>query len=245
MYGSLDGSSGPAIEDGIAPETFFDGDAIDELIASLDQPDDLTLHPSNVDTGDHIQSLLTGANEFVNNTDSLGVTTDAFHHETKIQKDDSIKLPTHNDDDNSSSDEEEDEAEAARYLESILNEVSVQHLDNPQKQDPPSQESDPQSHDDNNSKDENVDDALLQKFTALSLPSVPADLPGTKKERTEEKIQTEFCCVCYDTATTKCLDCDGNHFFCVRCWKEMHIGEEAVWGDQLHKSVKYEPSNKR
>jgi hypothetical protein len=205
----------------------------------------LTLQPSNVGADDKVRSLLTDANEFVKDTGGNEFTKDA-HHETKFQKDDSIKLPTQNDDDNSdnsSSDEEKDEAEAARYIESILDEINVQHLSNPQKQDLPSQEPEPNSPDNNNKDD---DDALSQQFAALSLPSVPADLPGTKKSHAEERrIQTEFCCVCYDTATTKCLDCEGNQFFCVRCWKEMHVGEEAVWADQPHKSVKYEPSYKR
>lgn len=243
LYGSLDGSSGAAIEGeegGIAPETLFDGGAIDDLIASLDQPHDLTLQPSSISAGDQVQSLLTDANEFVKDTSGPGFTTDVLRHETKIQKDDSIKLHTHNDDDNSSSDEGKDEAEAARYVESILNEVSVQHLDNPQNHDLPTQEP-PEPHD-NNKDDENVDDALSQRLTALSLPSILADLPGNKKERDDdERIQAEFCCVCYDTATTKCLDCEGNQFFCVRCWKEMHVGEEAIWADQPHKSVKYDP----
>jgi hypothetical protein len=248
LYGSLDGASGNFTEEeeGIAPETLFDGDAIDDLIASLDQPHDLTLQPSNDGADYQVRSLLTDANEFVKDTGGNGFTKDVFHHENKIQNDDCIKFPTQNDDDNSSSDEEKDEAEAERYLESILDELNVQHLSNRQKQDLPSQEPEPHSPDNNNKKDDqNVDDALSQKFADLSLPSVPADLPGTKKDRAEERrIQTEFCCVCYDTVTTKCLDCEGNQFFCARCWKEMHIGEEAVWADQPHKSVKYEPSSK-
>ncbi|CRG92200.1 hypothetical protein PISL3812_09256 [Talaromyces islandicus] len=244
LYGSFEGSSGAAIEEGIAAETLFDGDAIDDLIASLDQPHDLTLQPSNVDTGDQVQSLLTDANEFVKRADDLGSTADTLQHGTKSQKDDSIKAPSHTDD-NSSSDEEEDEAEAERYLESVLREVNGKNVCIQQFEDLPGQQSEPHSHDRDHNKDENVADELSQGLAALSLPSVPEDLPGTKKERAEEEFQTEFCCVCYDTATTKCLDCEGNQFFCVRCWKEMHLGEEAIWADRIHNSVKYEPPSKR
>lgn len=190
--------SGADVEGG----TLFDGDAIDDLIASL--------HPHNPppnhgDSG-NVQSLLADANEFVKHAGKPEFTT-----ENKTQKDDSATVSTHEDDEEDSSSDEKDEAEAAKYIERALNE-----LGNSQG---PAEPHDP-----------DVDDALQQ-----SLPSVPTDLPTTKNQHNE--IQHEFCCVCYDTATTKCLDCDGNQFFCVRCWKEMH----EYWTDQPHKSVKYEP----
>jgi hypothetical protein len=88
---------------------------------------------------------------------------------------------------------------------------------------------------------ENDDDVdLSTRLAELSLPSVLAEFPGESKESSiaGDDLACDCCCICYDNATTKCLDCDGAQLFCVRCWWEMHIDCSA---ERQHRRVKCNP----
>ncbi|KAH8701146.1 hypothetical protein BGW36DRAFT_425940 [Talaromyces proteolyticus] len=233
IFGYIDDPSSKALEEeALAPESLFDGDAIEELLASIEQRDDLTLRSQN--NTNQVQSLLTGASDFVKDSKTIGFTADKPILESRAGTHDSGDSLACNE--NSSSDEEEDDIEAARYVKEALDEVNVPSHDDFQGLDglePLTQGSGSPSNQDTN------DDALSYQLTALFLPSVPKDLPVSNKKPPDASLPPQCCCICYDTATTTCLDCEGELLYCVSCWKEMHEDDEDA---QPHRHIKFKPS---
>lgn len=82
---------------------------------------------------------------------------------------------------------------------------------------------------------------------SLGLPSAPTFKPVDKptktvmKKFTDEEID-EWCIICQDDATVKCMGCDGD-LYCVRCWKEGHMGPDVGLEEKRHKWVKYRKAN--
>lgn len=73
----------------------------------------------------------------------------------------------------------------------------------------------------------------------LNFPSTPTFNPADKptknvmKKYTDEEID-EWCIICQDDATIKCVGCDGD-LYCVRCWKEGHVGPEVGLVERGHR----------
>ena len=80
---------------------------------------------------------------------------------------------------------------------------------------------------------------------SLSLPSVPSSRPHAAdkpvKRLTSRTGYTDddvdgWCTVCLEDAALRCLGCDDDPY-CVRCWREMHVGPAAAFDDRSHKAV--------
>ena len=87
---------------------------------------------------------------------------------------------------------------------------------------------------------------------SLSLPSVPSSHPraGEKavKRLTSRTAYTDddvdgWCTVCLEDAALRCLGCDDDPY-CVRCWREMHVGRAAAFDDRSHKAVYFHRDKK-
>lgn len=269
VTGKLDDFTTSALlaeDDIIAPESLLDGDAIEDLLASLDnnqqqqQLDLVAQLPTNTEqqreeARDKEKGLLSGAYEFIQQSSSTGPGAEAntsSHADLRRNEDIAEFLRSDNEDNEPSSDEEQDEAAATKYVEDLLKEIETN---------PPSEESpiEPQrkekefsagaislpsnnNSNKNNEEEEDDDDNLSTRLAALSLPSVPSDQPASRIEARADSSYPECCCICYDTATVKCTDCEGNQLFCVRCWWEMHMADGSDGAESRHKAIKYEPS---
>jgi len=81
----------------------------------------------------------------------------------------------------------------------------------------------------------------------FDLPSAPTAAPRRKSttrsinpklpQYSEKEIET-WCVICNDDATVSCLGCEGD-LYCVKCWKEGHMGKEAGFDERSHRWVKY------
>lgn len=85
---------------------------------------------------------------------------------------------------------------------------------------------------------------------SLDLPSVPTSRPAKAAPKRLESRTTytdddidSWCTVCLADATLLCLGCadpdegkEGDPY-CVRCWREMHVGPAAAFDDRDHKAV--------
>lgn len=258
-FDDLTTSSLHADDDIMAPEAILDGDAIEDLLASLGD-NNIDHQISANSTGyfpvdhegedkHHTQELVSNAYGFIKQTTSPSIGadegTDTSSHAVRLRRSKKKEdipdfLRSDNEEDESSSDEEEDEAEAAKYVEDLLKDLQA----NPPKESPADHEEGASDENNDNSKgnrDEDNDDDLSNRLAALSLPSVPNDQPTSNRSayNRKENESPECCCICYDNAKLKCMDCEGNQLFCVRCWWEMH-GD--LGGSEGHKAVKYEVS---
>ncbi|OKL56869.1 hypothetical protein UA08_07836 [Talaromyces atroroseus] len=228
-----------AEDDVIAPESLLDGDAIEDLLASLDdtQGPDLGVQlPTHTreEQGQkrgNTKDLLSGANEFIQHSSS---STGAGAEVKNPTREKAIPdfLQDREDNEQSSSDDEKDEVEAAKYVEDLLNELSA----NPPSESPPEAVETTTSEGINSNENNKDDDTLSTRLAALSLPSVPSDQPRKRNKR--ENAYPECCCICYDKPAVKCTDCEGDQLFCVRCWWEMHMDDGA---ESRHKAIKYNP----
>lgn len=92
--------------------------------------------------------------------------------------------------------------------------------------------------------------AALQNHTtdALGLPSAPSNAPASPPRRGPAKPAAEpttACAICYDDATVLCRGCEDNFedaeeaLYCVRCWKEGHLGADAGAEERLHEWIKF------
>ncbi|KXJ91407.1 hypothetical protein Micbo1qcDRAFT_233913 [Microdochium bolleyi] len=64
-----------------------------------------------------------------------------------------------------------------------------------------------------------------------------------------DEDQASWCTVCLEDATVRCLGCrdDGTgvgDVYCARCWREMHVGEQAGYDERGHRCEKYERDRK-
>jgi hypothetical protein len=229
-------------DDILAPESLLDGDAIEDLLASLDstQRPGLDAQPATL-TGqeqeqkrDNTEDLLGGAYEFIQQSSSTGAGAEVDTNPDNSRKEGIPDFMRDEDEGQESSDEEKDDAEAAKYVEDLLKELS----ENPPSESPIEAEETITSERDN--KD---DDSLSTRLAALSLPSVPSDQPGTATQTAKrENTSPECCCICYDTVAVKCTDCEGDQLFCLRCWWEMHMADGSDMAEAQHKAIKYSPS---
>ena len=92
---------------------------------------------------------------------------------------------------------------------------------------------------------------------SLDLPSVPTSKPAKAPKRLESRTTytdddvDSWCTVCLADATLLCLGCadtdegkEGDPY-CVRCWREMHVGPAAAFDDRDHKAVQLTRAPKR
>jgi hypothetical protein len=224
--------------DTLSQSLFEDGDAIESLISSLESPENLnsTLNSDKVDT----QSIMKQARDFTSRQHITPAGVESPEEsERRLEPASDFK----NSDDDITSDEDADEEEAAKYVERLLEQLDSdtqnEHRDSADLQNvnSPSQNPDQTPR----SSTTNDEDDLSSRLTALNLPSDPSDLPGSKKTLRKDNDVPDCCCICYDNATTKCLDCEGDQLFCVRCWWEMHTSDGTDAGDHQHRTVKYQP----
>lgn len=86
---------------------------------------------------------------------------------------------------------------------------------------------------------------------SLSLPSVPTSRPfgkpikrlETTTKYTDDDVDS-WCTVCLEDATLRCLGCD-NDVYCMRCWREMHVGPAAAFDDRSHRAVQFTRDRKK
>lgn len=261
--------SGVGCEPDTPPGSLFEnGDAIEDLLSSLDYRDSLP-EISGIDDAAS-WGILSDASRAVNRPEASGIglgrgSVDSQFMSTPDQGDFNYET---------ASNEESDDVKAAKYVENILKQIDMEdchksplsstsqetkaslkrnlsfsktsrptpeanavgspHVDNPRRT-LASSTRQCQRNDDG-------DDDLSTRLAALDLPSVPAELPGTTKtlRTTGDDKVPDCCCICYDNATTKCLDCDGAQLFCVRCWWVMHMDESTDKAERQHRAVKYE-----
>ena len=84
---------------------------------------------------------------------------------------------------------------------------------------------------------------------SLALPSVPSSAPDNVKRLTSKTNYTDadmekWCIVCLEDATVRCVGCDDDHY-CLRCWKEMHIGPRAGYDERSHVAVEFGKKSKK
>ena len=89
--------------------------------------------------------------------------------------------------------------------------------------------------------------------SALNLPTVPNSKPAKEPRRlksrtgyTDDDVDS-WCTVCLEDATLRCIGCLDEQSgmgepYCMRCWREMHIGPSAGFEERSHKAVVF---NKR
>ncbi|KAH7313573.1 hypothetical protein B0I35DRAFT_275885 [Stachybotrys elegans] len=93
--------------------------------------------------------------------------------------------------------------------------------------------------------------ALRASSSSPSLPSVPTSKPSGKPVNrltsrtnyTDDDVDS-WCTVCLEDATLRCLGCDGDPY-CVRCWREMHVGPAAAFDDRSHKAMQFNRDTKK
>ncbi|EPS41006.1 hypothetical protein H072_5126 [Dactylellina haptotyla CBS 200.50] len=108
--------------------------------------------------------------------------------------------------------------------------------------------------------DVDVDEELRKRFAALEglslppapttlpissagLPSTPSSKPGTKKtpaQKVDDLLDDieNWCCICNEDATVKCLGCDGD-LYCTECFNEGHRDKDAPMDMKKHKALAY------
>lgn len=232
-----------AEDDIIAPDALLDGDTIEDLLASLGDRNNQMLE----DTGEQLEDklgydesetrdLLGNAYGFIKRTSTTESKVETSpQSDSRKEKEDDIPeflkdIDSSDGESGESDSEEKEEAEAVKYVENLLKEIA----ENPPPASPTEDSSTPTPRYDVDGDEEN----LSSRLAALSLPSAPNTQPGDRPKRQNDETP-DCCCICYDTAKLKCLGCEEDQLFCVRCWWEMHMdGEE----DSGHKAVKYEGS---
>lgn len=88
--------------------------------------------------------------------------------------------------------------------------------------------------------------ALRAPSEEVSLPDVPLNKPAKGPKRLESRTNytdddvDSWCTVCLADATLLCLGCEKKgEPYCVRCWREMHVGPAAAFDDRSHKAVQF------
>lgn len=225
----------------IAPETLLDGDAIEDLLSSLGNTNYEISENTGISVGGQSgneesqrRELLGNAYGFIQQTSTTdSVSNIGISPKTSLNKGNEDDIPDFlqdidSSDGKSDSEEEEEEAEAAKYVENLLKNIA----ENP----PPASPTEASNKSPSRASVDGDEADLSSRLAALSLPSAPNTQPGYQPKRNNDETP-DFCCICYDTVKLKCLDCEGDQLFCVRCWWEMHMDGE---GDSGHKAVKFE-----
>jgi len=100
-------------------------------------------------------------------------------------------------------------------------------------------------------KGESNEDDLTSRLAALKdgLPKTVSLKPpasgtviGQNSDHQENDVEN-WCIICCDDASLKCLDCDGD-LYCHGCWTEGHIGIDAPRELKTHRAVIYRRSRK-
>jgi hypothetical protein len=79
------------------------------------------------------------------------------------------------------------------------------------------------------------------------LPSVPkSGKPGTgaSKGAQSDANVDDWCIICCDDATLRCVGCDGD-LYCAKCWKEGHTGPDVGREERSHKAILFEGAKKK
>ncbi|KAL1965957.1 hypothetical protein VTN77DRAFT_4897 [Rasamsonia byssochlamydoides] len=253
---------GVGCEHDIPPDPLFeDGDAIEDLLSSLDHGDSLP-RILGVDDSDS-RGILSDPSSILNCPEAAVVELGGGSVDSQFMPASDLGDCNYE----TASNEESDDEKAAKYVEDLLKQIGTEDRHSPLS----STAQDMKASLERNSSfnrtsrstlepdslgsadvvklertsatptrlcQRNDDDGLSTRFAALNLPSVPAELPGIKKAH---ETAPDCCCICYDSATTKCLDCEGAQLFCVCCWWEMHMGEGTDGEERQHRGVKYNP----
>lgn len=61
---------------------------------------------------------------------------------------------------------------------------------------------------------------------------------GLLKTKYTDDDQENWCTVCLEDATIRCVGCD-NDAYCGRCWREMHVGPRAGYDERGHQWMKF------
>jgi hypothetical protein len=111
----------------------------------------------------------------------------------------------------------------------------------------PSVPSKPPAHEETK---QDTDDDLLARLAALKDASGKNENISAKKGEearwtsiAKDEDVTEWCVICCDDATIKCLGCDGD-LYCRACWREGHNSEDAGMEERMHKAVLYQKPGK-
>lgn len=86
----------------------------------------------------------------------------------------------------------------------------------------------------------------LKAPSSIILPQVPTSKPTSRLTSTTaytDKDVDSWCTVCLEDATLKCVDCDEDPY-CARCWREMHLGAIAGFGDGEHRVLQFNRGGK-
>ncbi|SLM34074.1 hypothetical protein LPUS_02749 [Lasallia pustulata] len=244
-----------------------DEQTVEELLAELGPEDQWTLDPDNVNDvqkllGEARKALPTDTNQDHGSEPRAGATgiesiegdtKDTDSHDNARTIDTSVFSST-----DTSSDIED--AEAAAYLQQILDEIELENNHGASATDAHSDADDdgiepipaPAHQDPTPPLD------LPSTPTSLPpLPSTPQDLvslpaaptfapprkpikvskPQPKSQFTDEEIDS-WCVICNDDATVRCLGCDGD-LYCALCWREGHVGKDVGLEERAHRWAKY------
>lgn len=244
-----------------------DEQTFEELLAELGPEDQWSLDAENAND---VQKLLeearkalpvdtkpdNGSNAMADATVSRSV--ESGTKDSTAQKAGIIDVSAFSNTDPSSAHED---AEAAAYLQQILDEIELEKhhptsttdlnpaadddghnpLHTPPPQDPPPLLDLP-------STPTSVPPPLPSTPQDLfSLPSAPTfapaqkpikvSKPSPKPQFTDEEIES-WCVICNDDATVRCLGCDGD-LYCAQCWREGHVGKDVGLEERGHRWVKY------
>ncbi|KAL9046239.1 MAG: hypothetical protein Q9214_000875 [Letrouitia sp. 1 TL-2023] len=159
---------------------------------------------------------------------------------------------THRSRSHSASSSRNDDAEAEAQLQRILDELSVEDVDQENRNvdsassggkalDLPTAPSNtllPLSR----QGSDRIDKEDNSRFPAvpLGLPSVPINAPSQKgglqrkvsSKYTDEEIDS-WCIICCSDAQVRCRGCDDD-MFCLGCWREGHVGGDVGWEEKGH-----------
>ncbi|KAI5304887.1 hypothetical protein KEM56_005761 [Ascosphaera pollenicola] len=86
------------------------------------------------------------------------------------------------------------------------------------------------------------------ELSPLNLPSAPTNNPVSAEHReavsnsARKKEEPTWCCICSDDATIRCLDCESEQLFCLRCWVEYHL-TEGGYEERSHRRERYAKGN--
>lgn len=237
----------PAAEYGAVPNSaLVDGDAIEEMLSSMGNRNEPLPNPylSDGTSPDDPWDAVRGF-ENKHQDHTIALLNDLAPAEPFPEPASDLNSPTYNRNvpdntdmafiDSGEDEDAVDEEKASKYVELLL-----AQLISKEKSKPPARQSQPNGFV-ASSRDslEDDDQSLDARFAALNLPSVPDLLPGNRVQRTGgDDAEPHCCCICFDTPTTKCLDCEEPQLFCMRCWSEMHIDDaDANYSSANHRKV--------